>query len=141
MKLATLNDLEEINKIFKPYLKEVFPYLRKDYIIRKIGQGNVLIEDGVVIIFGKYVKKQHIGKTFAKKGDAYICEIASSKGNAKFVLNKFFDWINANVWLTVRKDNTKACSFYERNGMKSVSEISWKNGTIPGIVYFKKEES
>src|SRR5438046_799475 len=113
MNFAITSDLDEINTIFKPYRKTVFPYLRNDYILRKIYQGNVIFYKDVVIIYGRYVKKQKIGNTFAKSGDAYIAEIASAKGNAKFVFHKFFDMIDTNLWLTVRKDNTKACEFYE----------------------------
>ncbi len=139
MNLATINDIEKINTIFKPYLKDIFPHLRYDYIQRKILSNKVVLEDDVVIIFGKYVKRQKVGDVNAKPGDAYISQIASIKGNATFVLNKFFKWVNSNVWLTVRKENNRARSFYEKNGMKEVGKISWKEGTLPGVVYFKKK--
>jgi len=39
------------------------------------------------------------------------------------------------LYLSVRRENVIACQFYERNGMKVVGNIAWKNGTIPGQVY------
>ena len=61
MNLATFADLDTIKSIFAPYAKAYFPHIRQDYICRKIEANNVIIEDGVVIIFGVYKKKQRFG--------------------------------------------------------------------------------
>jgi hypothetical protein len=39
------------------------------------------------------------------------------------------------LYLSVCKENTVACQFYERNGMVVVGTMSWAAGTIPGLVY------
>jgi FR47-like protein len=39
------------------------------------------------------------------------------------------------LYLTVRKDNTVACRFYERHGMEIAGTGAWSRGTIPGHVY------
>jgi ribosomal protein S18 acetylase RimI-like enzyme len=39
------------------------------------------------------------------------------------------------LYLSVRKENAVACSFYERHGMKVVGTADWSAGTIPGLVY------
>ena len=70
MNYAKESDITEILSIFKPYKKEVFPYLRKDTLQEKIRKNNVIFENGVVIVFGIYKKKQNIGNATAIKGDA-----------------------------------------------------------------------
>lgn len=138
MNIATINDLSVIESIFAPFRKLYFPHIRQDYLKRKIETGNVILEDGVVIVFGVYKRKQKIGTVEAQKGDAHIGQIVTSSqgsGNASKVLLKFFNEMNSVVWLTVRAENPRARAFYEKNGMKNVSEISWAEGTIPGVVY------
>ena len=54
MKIATLNDLSVIESIFAPYRKAYFPHIRQDYLKRKIEANNVILQDGVVIVFGVY---------------------------------------------------------------------------------------
>ena len=77
MNLATIADLDSIKTIFAPYAKAYFPHIRQDYICRKIEANNVIIEDGVVIIFGVYKKKQKIGNMQAVRGDAHIGQIVT----------------------------------------------------------------
>jgi predicted acetyltransferase len=138
MNIATLDDFDVIKSTFAPHQKTYFPHIRTDYIERKIKSGNVIFEDGVVIIFGVYKRKQKIGNQQAEKGDAHIGQIVvqqQGNGNATKVLKKFFTEMNTKVWLTVRSENTRARSFYEKNGMKNVGDTSWSNGTIPGTIY------
>ena len=100
MNLATPADLDTIKSIFAPYAKAYFPHIRQDYICRKIEANNVIIEDGVVIIFGVYKKKQKIGNVGAVRGDAHIGQIVTlsqGAGNASKVLNKFFEEVN--LWI------------------------------------------
>ena len=138
MNIATLNDFDVIKSTFTPHQKTYFPHIRTDYIERKIKSGNVIYENGVVIIFGVYKRKQKIGNQQAEKGDAHIGQIVvqqQGNGNATKILKKFFDEMNTKVWLTVRSENTRARAFYEKNGMKNVGDTSWSNGTIPGTIY------
>lgn len=138
MKHATENDFEEVKDIIKPYIKTYFSHIRMDYIQRNIRANKVILQDDVVIIYGVYKRKQKIGTVAAKAGDAHIAQIATKlqgKGNASVVLNQFFDYIKTNVWLTVREENSRACKFYEKNGMTRVGKTSWAKNTVPGLVY------
>jgi len=138
MNIATLADLNTVKSIFAPHQKTYFPHIRTDYIQRKIESGNVVLEDGVVIIFGVYKRKQKIGTVESERGDAHIGQIVTSQqgnGKAKDVLHKFFNEMNSKVWLTVRSENERARAFYVRNGMQEVGTTSWSDGKIPGTVY------
>lgn len=143
MNIATLNDLSVIESTFAPYKIDYFPHIRQDYLKRKIEANNIILQDGVVIVFGVYKRKQKIGSVEAQKGDAHIGQIVTidqGSGNATKILKEFFSNHKV-IWLTVRAANTRARAFYEKNGMKNVSEISWASGTIPGVVYKFNSES
>lgn len=138
MKIASEEDFEEIKSIIKPYAKTYFSHIRMDYLQRCINAKKVILQDGVVIIFGVYTRKQRIGDVYARRGDAHIAQIATASqgsGNASRTLQEFFSFIKRNVWLTVRTENTRACNFYIKNGMKKVGETSWAKGTVPGSVF------
>jgi len=138
MRHATENDFEEVKSIIKPYTKTYFSHIRMDYIQRNIKANKVILQDGVVIIYGIYKRKQKIGNVAAKAGDAHIAQIATAiqgKGSASIVMNQFFDFVKTNVWLTVRTENFRACRFYEKNGMQKVGITSWARGSVPGSVY------
>jgi hypothetical protein len=138
MNIATLSDLDTVKSIFAPHQKTYFPHIRTDYIQRKIESGNVVLEDGVVIVFGVYKRKQRIGTVESERGDAHIGQIVTSQqgnGKAKDVLQKFFNEMNTKVWLTVRSENQRARAFYVRNSMQEVGVTSWSDGKIPGTVY------
>jgi len=138
MIIATISDLSTIQSIFSLYKKNYFPHIRQDYLNRKLKNNNIILEDGVVIVFGVYKRKQKIGNVEAQKGDAHIGQIVTNSqgsGNASKILSKFFYEMNSAVWLTVRAENDRARRFYEKNGMKKVGDISWSEGTIPGVVY------
>ncbi len=72
-----------------------------------------------------------------KKGDCVLYQIGAKNrnGSAARILNKFFEYINTKVILTVRRNNTHAKKFYEKNNMKLVGETSWSKGTILGDIY------
>ena len=81
-------------------------------------------------------------EAFDKAMFVFAETIANSQpgnGNAKVILNQFFEWCPQNVYLSVRKDNLTACQFYDSIGMKLVGETSWAKGTIPGNVYIMKK--
>ena len=76
------------------------------------------------------------GDTQAKKGDIVIQEIVKEEnGNSVDVFNRFADFVQSDIWLTVRRDNQKAKRFYEKVNMKVVGEVVWSKGTLMGDVY------
>jgi hypothetical protein len=141
MKHASIEDLEDIWQIFKPHLKTYFPHIRKDYVENNIKRGKVIYQDGIVIIYNCYKRKNKIGDCQCQKGEFVLKQIvkdSSSTRNAKDAMLEFFNFANNNVWLTVRIDNYKAKSLYEKSGMKKVGDISWANGAIEGDIFYKK---
>jgi ribosomal protein S18 acetylase RimI-like enzyme len=65
-------------------------------------------------------------------------------GAGRKVFRQFIDEIvqpsGGELYLSVRKENTVACRFYERQGLKVVGTVAWKNGTVPGLVYRLREQ-
>ena len=138
MNFATLEDFDDVWSIFKEN-KEWFPHVWNTKIRKRIVDNELIFENGVVITFSVYRRNTKIGTCAAKKGDVVLHQIVSSKrdGSAKRVILDFFDYVNTDLYLTVRKSNARACLFYERVGMAQVGIISWANGTIPGLVWKK----
>ena len=138
LKHAIENDYDKVNMIFQPYKKDYFPHLRKDYLTRMIKSGNVILDKEVVITYNQYKRKTTMCEgAIAQKGDYILHQIASKKhnGSATKVLQRFFKFVNARVFLTVRSDNLTAKKFYEKNGMNLVGHTSWSKGTLLGDVY------
>lgn len=139
LKHATMDQLNEVLKIFRKYNK-IFPYMRKDKLQDKIIKNEVIYDDGVVITFSKYKKKVKLGDVVAEKGVWSIQEIVNSdKGNGKAteVMKRFLDFVDSDVYLTVRADNEDACQFYDEHGFKIIGNITWRGGEIAGLVYKK----
>lgn len=137
MKHATLEDFVTIRKLFYAH-PEIFPYLRNDTLREKIEGigGSVIFEDNVVIIYLRYQKRKRIGNVRANVGDVVIHELVKGEGgNAKDVIERFFEYVGSPVWTTVRRDNIRAKQFYEKVGMKRIGAILWKNGELEGDVY------
>lgn len=133
---------KEIYEIFKKY-KAIFPHIRQDYLKRMIAAGNVIFEDGVVIVYQKYKKKTRLGDYSAKAGTYMLHQIVNANvgnGNTEKVFNNFLakviDDESDGIVLTVRANNGRACKFYEQMSFEKVGTISWKSGEIPGVVYF-----
>jgi hypothetical protein len=136
---ATSKQSKQIYQHFRD-CREWFPHIRKDYLERMIAAGNVIFQDGVIIIYKQYQRRNTIGtsKIPAEKGDVMLHQILNSKpgsGKAHKVLEAFFQMIGAPVWLTVRKSNSHAIKFYLKNGMKKVGTTAWMNGEMPGVVF------
>ena len=132
---AKLEDFDKIKNIFKGY-RDIFPYLRFDSLKNKIEEGKVIYDSGVVITYNRYKRNQKLGDTQAKKGDMVIQEIVKEEnGNSVDVFNRFADFVQSDIWLTVRRDNQKAKRFYEKVNMKVVGEVVWSKGTLMGDVY------
>ena len=139
MKHATPEDFEVVKGIFKKH-RDVFPYLRFDSLKNKIEEGKVVYDTGVVITYNKYKRKQKLGNVEAKRGDIVIQEIVKDKGgDAEDVFERFVDFVDEDIWLTVRRDNERAKKFYDRLGMELVGEVFWSKGTLAGDVYLYKQ--
>jgi hypothetical protein len=139
LKHATKKQSKEVYSHFREN-KAWFPHIRKDYLERMIAAGNVVYQDGVVIIYKQYQRQNRIGtsKTAAQKGDVMLHQILNAKpgsGKAHKILKTFFKMMSAPVWLTVRKCNSHAIKFYLKNGMKQVGTTSWMSGAMPGLVF------
>lgn len=136
MIFATIEQIDEIYKIFRHY-KEIFPHIRKDKLFEMIEKGNVIYQNDVVITFQKYKKTVNLGNIKIPKGSYIIHQIVTKyqgEGKARKILNDFIDFTEGNIYLSVRKNNYRAIRFYEKNGFKAISNISWKNKTIDGYV-------
>ena len=136
---ATRKQSKEIYHHFRDH-REWFPHIRKDYLERMIAAGNVIFQDGVIIIYKQYQRRNKIGttKTTAEKGDVMLHQILNVKpgsGRAHKILKTFFAAMKSPVWLTVRKSNSHAIKFYIKNGMKRVGTTAWMSGSMPGVVF------
>ena len=63
--------------------------------------------------------------------------IEPKNGNAEKVIKKYFDYVDTNVYLTVRNENIPANKFYEKVGMEKAGFINWSNGNMKGTVWLK----
>ena len=143
MNYATINDFDEVWNIFQKN-KKWFPHVRTSHVKNRLNWGQVILQDGVVITQQEYKKNGKIGKdsdVSVKKGDYIIHQIINSNpknGNAKKVIEEYFDHVNQNVYLTVRSENIPANKFYEKVGMTNVGYINWSKGKMPGNVWLKR---
>lgn len=68
-----------------------------------------------------------------------ILNSGQSNGAGWHVVRRFVDEIvqpsGGDLYLSVRRENSVACRFYERNGMKVAGTVAWSHGTIPGLIY------
>ena len=79
-----------------------------------------------------------MGSVKVEKGDIHLQQIAkhpNSRANTSKVLQSFLRSMGGTVYLSVRSNNEIARSFYEKNNMKNVGEISWSGGSMSGVVY------
>ena len=146
-------DFENIMSILKSN-KEFLAHVRSDYIRQMIinngkqfnfksnlesknkNQNLLIIENDVIISYNFYKRSQTIGTVQAVKGDCILHQIvAKTKGTAGDVLQRFFKFVNRQVYLSVRSDNDIAKNFYLRNNMKLVGKTSWAKNTLPGDVF------
>ena len=144
---AEIKDLTKIMNIFKTN-REWFPHVREYHIKTRIDRNQVILENGVVIAYHYYTRKQPLSKKdkdgkdignkiLAEKGDCILHQIVTSeKGKASDVLQKFFKIVKSKkVYLSVRSNNFKAIEFYLRNSMKLVGHTTWSEGKMPGDIY------
>ena len=141
---ATIDHLDEIFGHFYN-CREWFPHIRKDYVERNIITHNVIYDHGIIIIFNKYKRRQRIGTIEAQRGDFILHQIlnpyrnsAECKINASYVMRQFCIECATDVYLSVRKENDRACHFYLKNGFNQIGTISWQSGNLPGLVFVNK---
>ena len=139
-KQAKIEEIKEVYAIFHKH-KDVFPHIRFDYLQRKINSDCCVYEDGVVITYTVYKRKQRIGdNNHAVRGDVMLHQIVNanlSNGKSAEVLQRFFEHTVEGklVWLTVRTDNKRAIKFYEKIGFEDMGDIYWMKGKLPGKVF------
>lgn len=140
MNYATIDNFDEVWNIFQNN-KKWFPHVRTSHVRNRLSWGQVILQDGVVITQQQYKRNGKIGKDSdvdVKKGDYIIHQIINSNpsnGNAKKVIEEYFDHVNQNVYLTVRSENIAANKFYEKVGMTKVGYINWSKGKMKGNVW------
>ena len=141
MKHATLSDLKEIYGHFQKR-RDVFPHVRQDKLRKFIEKGLVVWQDGVAIVWQQYKKKTRVGDIDIPAGSVMLHQILNSRqfsGAGGRVFEQFVREIvkplGEDLYLSVRKENAVACSFYTRHGMSVVGKVSWSRGTLPGLVY------
>ena len=142
MNYATIKDFDEVWKIFQDN-KEWFPHVRSFHIKNRLNWGQIILDDGVLITQQMYQQTRKIGQDTNVKvqaGSYLIHQIINSdksNGKAKTVIQRYFDHVETDVYLTVRKENIVANSFYKKVGMKDIGTINWSKGAMKGIVWLK----
>jgi hypothetical protein len=141
MRHASLRDLKAIYRQFHAH-RDVFPHIRQDALKRRIEAGKVIWQDGVIVTYQRYRKCTWVGDVQVPAGAIMLHQILNRdqfNGAGRKVFQQFVDEIvkpsGGDLYLSVRKENTVACQFYERNGMKVEGTVAWKNNTIPGLIY------
>jgi len=143
MRLAKTSELKSIYKLFASR-RDIFPHVRQDTLKRRIEAGQCIFQDSVALTFQKYRKRTRVGDLDICAGSIMLHQILSENPRNGFgsrVFDQFFDEIvvpsGGDLYLTVRTENTAACQFYERHGMKVVGKVAWSGGAIPGLIYRK----
>ena len=140
MRYATINDFDEVWKIFKDN-KKWFPHVRTFHVRNRLNWKQVILQDGVLITEQEYKRSGKIGRDTnveTKKGDRIIHQIINSKpnnGNARKVIEEYFKYVDTDVYLTVREENVPANKFYKKIGMEKVGYINWSKGKMKGNVW------
>ena len=144
MNYATIDDFDEVWKIFQDN-KEWFPHVRTFHVKNRLRWGQVILEDGVLITQQVNQQTRKVGKDTDVKvtgGSHLIHQIINSdknNGKAKEVIQKYFDHVDTDVYLTVREENLAANRFYKKVGMENVGYINWSKGTMKGVVWKKQK--
>ncbi len=152
MKHAKIDNFDDIMGVFKQY-GDLFPHIRGDKITTMIENNNVVWENEVLITYNWYKRKQKLGLLEqddsgiyskipyeAQEGDCILHQIAAKNqgdGSGKLVFERFLEYNSGrDIILSVRSENKRARSFYEKYGFKIVSDIEWgKEKQVKGKVY------
>ena len=154
MNHANLDNLEEIMDVFKQY-GDTFPHIRKDKIETMIEFHNVIWEEGVLITYNHYKRKQKVAMMSkknrvlsayeAQKGDCILHQIAAKNqgdGSGKRVFKRFIEYNKGrDIVLSGRTENDRAIKFYKKNGFIKVSDIEWgRDKQVKGQVYLLEQK-
>ncbi len=141
MRHASLRDLRAIYRHFRSH-RDVFPHIRQDTLRRRIEAHQCIYQDGVIVVYQQYKKRTRVGSVLVPAGAIMLHQILNSgqfNGAGRKVFQKFVAEIvkpsGGDLYLSVRKENTVACRFYERHGMKVAGNVAWKKRTVPGFIY------
>lgn len=137
---ARMSELKTIYKLFQ-VRKDVFPHIRQDGLKRRIDAGQCIYQDGVVITYQQYKKRTTVGGVQIPAGAIMLHQILNSgqfSGAGGEVFEQFVKRIvrpsGGDLYLSVREENTLACQFYQKHGMRIAGKVAWKSGTILGLV-------
>ena len=138
---ASLDEIKDIYAVFKAY-PHIFPHMRFDRLQRMIRDGQCIWHEGIVITYQQYKKSVRLGSVTVPMHTTCLHQIGKSKtaasGAASRVFQSFLStYVPRALVLTVRADNTTACAFYEREGLRQIGEITWsqQGQPLPGYVY------
>jgi len=95
MNHANLADLKEIYGEFQKR-KDIFPFKRQDKLKREIAAGQVVWQDGVVIVWQKYKKRTRVGDVQIPAGSVMLHQILNSRqfsGKGGKVFERFVEEI------------------------------------------------
>ena len=141
MQHASLRDLKAIYSHFQSR-RDVFPHVRQDKLRRMIEAGQVVWQHGVVITYQQYKKRTRVGDVQVPAGAIMLHQILNSQqfsGEGRRVFLQFVAEIvkpsGGDLYLSVRRDNSIACRFYERHGMRVAGTVAWSHGSIPGLIF------
>lgn len=138
---ASLEDAKQIYGVFQQR-PDIFPHMRFDRVQRMCAAGQVIHDSGVIITYQTYQKTVRLGQHRAARGTVCLHQIVKSSDAARGAASTIFQtflaaYVPTSLVLSVRADNTTAWSFYERHGLRRVSDIYWREQGQPllGYVY------
>jgi hypothetical protein len=151
VKLATLNDLDEIYKLYRTY-SYYFPHVRKSKVQNYIESGGLVYDGNVIISFSIYranVKlgqdSEGLGSVRVPKGDCMLHQIISRNqgdGSVYRVFEEFNSVIKTPIWGTVRSENIRSLRFMGKLGFSVVGGIRWgRNKQVPGVIMRKEKNA
>ena len=129
---------------------ETFPHIRYDYVHRAIFKtGGIIVVSGGRLLGALIYKEYKKPYGLALQGDILICQIVAREqrqGIGSVMMHSLLQYntntfaqCNANMFVTVRESNMEARLFYEKHGFEIIKRTSWKGGTIPGLVYWRRK--
>ncbi len=140
MRYAALDDLKAIARAMHAH--EELKHVRQDKLKKRIEARQCIYQEGVVITFQQYKKRTRVGTLDIPAGSIMLHQIVNSdqfSGSGGRIFDLFVEEIvrpsGGDLYLSVRKENAVACSFYERHGMTVAGTVSWSGGTLPGVIY------
>jgi hypothetical protein len=144
MRYATLDDLQEISRAMRAH--EELKHVRQDKLKKRIEAKQCVYQDGVAITFQQYKKRTRVGDLDIPAGAIMLHQIVNGKqfsGAGGRVFEQFVrevvEPLHGDLYLSVRKANAVACSFYERHGMSVAGKVNWTKdgvkGALPGLIY------